>query len=71
MKKSNMSAHVQEIDKAMEGLKNVEEVITLEKQADGNWIGKMKRFGKLVEIRDIDPQSVLLGLLTHPGNEKV
>lgn len=42
-----------------------EEVITLTKQADGNWIGKATKYGKEIEVRDIGPETVLQRLLTH------
>lgn len=42
-------------------------VISIEKQADGNWIGQTQKFGKVVEVRQADPQIVLQMLLTHSG----
>ena len=41
--------------------------ISLIKESDGNWKGRMQKFGKLVEIRQADPQIVLQLLLTHDG----
>ena len=43
-------------------------VIIISKDDDGNWSGKMMRFGKLVQVRDINPETVLGKLLTHNGN---
>lgn len=45
-----------------------ENVIIIKKDEDGNWSGKMMRFGKLVQVRDISPEAVLSKLLTHNGN---
>lgn len=41
--------------------------IFIEKQPDGNWIGKIFKFGKLIEVRDIGPETVLQRLLTSDG----
>lgn len=41
------------------------DVISLVKQADGNWKGWMWKHDQLLEVRDIDPNTVLLRLLTH------
>lgn len=43
-----------------------EKVISIIKQEDGNYIGYMKKFGKLVSVREIGPETVLQRLLTHP-----
>lgn len=43
------------------------DVILLMRQPDGNWIGKTQRFGKLVEVRDVGPETVLQLLITHSG----
>jgi hypothetical protein len=45
--------------------KVTEKEIKLEQQEDGNWIGWMIKFGKLIEVRDIGPETVLQKLLTH------
>lgn len=42
-------------------------VISLIKQEDGNWIGYTQKFGNLIEVRDIGPETVLQKLLTHDG----
>lgn len=39
--------------------------IRIEQQPDGNWKGYTTKFGKEIEVRDIDPQTVLTRLLTH------
>ena len=39
--------------------------ISLTEQEDGNWKGVTQKNGKLVEIRTNDPQTALLGLITH------
>lgn len=44
--------------------------ISIIEQSDGNFKGEAFRNGKLVEIRAGDPNSVLLGLMTHNGNTK-
>lgn len=41
--------------------------ISIIKQADGNYIGKMQKHGKLVEARQGDPHTVLEMLITHDG----
>jgi hypothetical protein len=41
------------------------DAISIVKQRDGNWIGKMWRFGKVVSCRQYDPQIVLQMLLTQ------
>lgn len=41
------------------------EVIAIVKQPDGNYIGYMWKFGKLITIRQGDPNTVLQMLLTH------
>jgi len=43
------------------------DAISIVKQPDGNWKGWMQRFGKVVEVRDIGPETVLKLLLTHAG----
>jgi len=45
-----------------------ENVIMIWKEEDGNWKGKMMRFGKLVVVREMSPEYVLQKLLTHDGN---
>lgn len=44
------------------------DVIAIIKQADGNYIGYAQKFGKVVQVRDIGPETVLQRLLTHPGD---
>lgn len=39
--------------------------IALVEQEDGNWKGWATRHGKLVEVRDANPETVLQRLLTH------
>lgn len=39
--------------------------VSLIQQPDGNWKGEMQRFGKVVEVRGIGPETVLQMLLTH------
>lgn len=41
------------------------DAISLIKQPDGNWKGYMHKNGKLIEVREIDPQTALTRLLTH------
>lgn len=41
------------------------EVISITKQPDGNYIGLMWKNDKLIEVRQIDPNTVLNMLLTH------
>jgi len=45
-----------------------ENVILIRKDEDGNWSGRMMRFGKLIQVRDISPETVLVKLLTSDGN---
>lgn len=42
-----------------------EKAISLIQQEDGNWKGWMQKFGKVIEVRDISPDTVLGRLLTH------
>ena len=42
-------------------------LITLEKQPDGNWIGKAVKFGKEIEVREVGPEIALQMILVHPG----
>lgn len=44
-----------------------EKAISIIQQDDGNWIGSMQKFGKVVTARTNDPQTVLQALLTHNG----
>lgn len=37
------------------------------KDPDGNYSGLTKKFGRVVSVRDIGPEIVLLKLLTHDG----
>lgn len=46
-----------------------QDVISIVKQKDGNYIGYMMKFGKLIEVRQNDPQIVLQMLLTHSGKD--
>ena len=43
-----------------------ENEILLVKQEDGNWKGFMNREGNPLEVREVDPQTCLVRLLTHP-----
>lgn len=42
-----------------------ENEILLQKQVDGNWKGFMLKDGKQLEVREIDPYTCLVKLLTH------
>jgi len=39
--------------------------ISISEQEDGNWKGWMNKHGKVVEVRQVDPLTVLSLLLTH------
>lgn len=41
--------------------------IAIFQDADGNWRGATKKFGKWVDVRAGDPQTVLVQLITHDG----
>jgi len=41
--------------------------IVLQKQADGNWKGWMKKGDKVLEAREINPEYCLQWLLTNEG----
>jgi hypothetical protein len=41
--------------------------ISIIRQKDGNWRGKWKKNGKMIESRTNDPQTVLIELLTSSG----
>ena len=43
-----------------------ENEIRLIKQSDGNWKGYLLRGKELLEVREIDPQTCLVRLMTHP-----
>lgn len=45
-----------------------DKVISIILQEDGNYKGYTQKFGKLVEVRAGDPQTVLVMLITHNGN---
>lgn len=44
-------------------------VIAIIQQEDGNYKGYTQKFGKVITVRTNDPQTVLLELLTHSGEE--
>jgi hypothetical protein len=46
---------------------NNADTISIIKQEDGNWKGYMRKFGKLIEVREIKPEDCLIRLLTHSG----
>lgn len=41
--------------------------ISIVQEEDGNWRGYMRKFGKVITVRQGDPQIVLQMLLTHDG----
>jgi len=43
--------------------------ISIIQQEDGNWMGTINKFGKVVNVRDIGPETVLQKLLTHDGKD--
>ena len=43
--------------------------IAIVKQDDGNWKGRMMKYGQLIEVREVKPEDVLVKLLTHNGVE--
>ena len=45
-------------------------LITLEKQPDGNWIGRAVKFGKEIEVREVGPETCLQAILVHNGEER-
>lgn len=42
-----------------------ENVISLIKQEDGNWKGVAQKFGTLIEVREVGPETALQKILTH------
>jgi hypothetical protein len=48
-----------------ESIKVKENEILIVKQTDGNWKGYMNRDGNPLEVREIDPYTCLIKLLTH------
>ena len=40
--------------------------ISIIKQEDGNYKGFMQKHGAFIEVRQVDPLTVLMNLLTHP-----
>ena len=45
----------------------VEGAFLLAKQEDGNYKGWTWKYGKMIEVRDVGPETVLQLLLTHDG----
>lgn len=43
-----------------------ENVIVIEAQPDGNWKGFMRKYGKIIEERHMEPHMVIDYLLHHP-----
>lgn len=43
------------------------DAISIVKQSDGNYKGWMNKNGKIIEVREIGPETVLQRLLTHDG----
>lgn len=41
--------------------------IAIVQQEDGNWKGYAQKFGKVIEVREIGPDTVLQMILTHNG----
>lgn len=41
-------------------------IISIIKQEDGNYKGYTQKNGKFIEVREGDPNSVLVALITHP-----
>jgi hypothetical protein len=71
MRKGRQSANckMKERKKELKELiKDNPNIIVLEKDTDGNWRGYMNKFGKLVEVREVGPETALQKLLTHSGN---
>ena len=46
-----------------------EGAISIQKQKDGNYIGIMQKFGKIITVRGVGPETVLQMLLTHDGKD--
>ncbi len=44
------------------------DAISLQKQADGNWIGIAQKFGKVIKVREVKPEDCLLKIITHDGS---
>lgn len=42
--------------------------IIIEEQIDGNYIGRMTKFGKEIEVREAKPEDCLIKLITHDGS---
>lgn len=43
-----------------------ENTIIIQRQPDGNWKGFAKKFNKHIEVREINPETCLQMILTHP-----
>ena len=56
------------MNKIEEFVKKNSNAIVIEKQEDGNWKGWITKFGKVIEVRAIGPETVLQLLLTHNGD---
>ncbi len=44
------------------------DAICIIKQPDGNWMGWMQKFGKVIEVREVGPDLAVLALITHNGD---
>ena len=42
----------------------------IEEQDDGNYIGETTKDGKVIRVREADPATALLALITHDGNSQ-
>lgn len=44
-----------------------EDCFIIEKLPDGSWAAKMRKYGKIIEVREAKPEDCLTRLLTHDG----
>lgn len=42
-------------------------IYIITRENDGNWKGITEKFGKIITVRDVNPESVLSQLITHDG----
>lgn len=40
-------------------------VISIIRQQDGNYTGETKKNGVMIRVREVDPQAVVLAIITH------
>lgn len=55
----------EKLNELCDALNLQENRFVIEKQEDGNWIGRTLKHGNPVEVREVDPTYCLQALITH------